>query len=89
MRWGLSMKCVTPLTFFTASYGQASVIFPYVVVSPAYFAGAMQLGGLMQTGAAFRSVQEALSYFIASYRDIAEWRAVVDRLSGFEEPAVP
>jgi vitamin B12/bleomycin/antimicrobial peptide transport system ATP-binding/permease protein len=83
--WLAIMQRTKTLTFFTASYGQASVIFPYIVVSPAYFAGAMQLGGLMQTGAAFRSVQEALSYFIASYRDIAEWRAVVDRLSGFED----
>jgi vitamin B12/bleomycin/antimicrobial peptide transport system ATP-binding/permease protein len=83
--WLAIMQRTKTLTFFTASYGQASVIFPYIVVSPAYFAGAMQLGGLMQTGAAFRSVQEAVSYFIASYRDIAEWRAVVDRLSGFED----
>ena len=82
--WLAIMRRTKALTFFTASYGQASIIFPYIVVSPAYFAGAMQLGGLMQTGAAFRSVQEALSYFIELYRDIAEWRAVVDRLSGFE-----
>jgi putative ATP-binding cassette transporter len=83
--WLAIMRRTKLLTFFTASYGQASVIFPYIMVSPAYFAGAMQLGGLMQTGAAFRSVQEALSYFIESYRDIAEWRAIIDRLSGFEE----
>src|SRR5579885_559726 len=73
------------LTFFTQSYTQASVIFPYIVVSPAYFAGAMQLGGLMQTASAFNSVQNALSYFITAYRTIAEWRAVVARLSGFEQ----
>jgi vitamin B12/bleomycin/antimicrobial peptide transport system ATP-binding/permease protein len=83
--WLAIMRRTKLLTFFTASYGQASVIFPYIMVSPAYFAGAMQLGGLMQTGAAFRSVQEALSYFIESYRDIAEWRAIIDRLSGFED----
>ena len=83
--WLAIMQRTKLLTFFTASYGQASVIFPYIVVSPAYFAGAIQLGGLMQTASAFRSVQDALSYFIESYRDIAEWRAVVDRLSGFED----
>ena len=43
-------------------------MFPYVVVSPAYFAGAMQLGGLMQTASAFGSVQSALSFFINVYR---------------------
>ena len=39
-------------------------MFPFVVVSPAYFAGAVQLGGLMQTASAFGSVQNALSFFI-------------------------
>jgi putative ATP-binding cassette transporter len=83
--WLAIMQRTKLLTFFTASYSQASVIFPYIVVSPAYFSGAMQLGGLMQTGSAFKSVQDALSYFISSYRTIAEWRAIVERLSGFEE----
>jgi ABC-type uncharacterized transport system fused permease/ATPase subunit len=39
---------------------------------------------MMQTASAFSSVQTALSFFVASYRTIAEWRAVVDRLAGFE-----
>jgi vitamin B12/bleomycin/antimicrobial peptide transport system ATP-binding/permease protein len=82
--WLAIMKRTKLLTFFTASYGQASVIFPFIMVSPAYFAGAMQLGGLMQTGQAFKNIQEALSYFVTSYRDIAEWRAIIDRLSGFQ-----
>jgi putative ATP-binding cassette transporter len=54
------------------------------MVSPAYFSGAMQLGGLMQTGSAFNSVQTALSYFVTAYRQIAEYQSVVARLSGFE-----
>jgi vitamin B12/bleomycin/antimicrobial peptide transport system ATP-binding/permease protein len=73
------------LTFFTAGYSQASVVFPYVVVSPAYFAGAIQLGGLMQTANAFAQVQGALSFFINVYRNLAEWRAVVERLAGFDQ----
>ena len=47
---------------------QASIMFPFIVVSPAYFAGAIQLGGLMQTASAFNSVQSALSFFITIYR---------------------
>jgi putative ATP-binding cassette transporter len=54
-------------------------------VSPAYFAGAIQLGGLMQTSSAFGSVQGALSFFVTAYRSLAEWRAVVERLAGFDE----
>ncbi len=83
--WLALMQRQKQLTFFTQSYSQASVIFPYIVVSPAYFSGAVQLGGLMQTASAFNSVQNALSYFITAYRQIAEWRAVITRLTGFEE----
>jgi vitamin B12/bleomycin/antimicrobial peptide transport system ATP-binding/permease protein len=82
--WIAIMRRTKKLTFFTASFSQASVIFPYIMVSPAYFAGVMQLGGLMQTASAFNSVQTALSYFISSYQQIADWRAVIARLSGFE-----
>jgi vitamin B12/bleomycin/antimicrobial peptide transport system ATP-binding/permease protein len=83
--WLALMQRQKQLTFFTQSYSQASVIFPYIIVSPAYFSGAVQLGGLMQTVSAFNSVQSALSYFITAYRQIAEWRAVIERLNGFEQ----
>jgi putative ATP-binding cassette transporter len=82
--WLAIMQRQKQLTFFTQSYSQASVIFPYLMVSPAYFSGAMQLGGLMQTASAFNSVQNAFSYFITAYRQIAEWRAVIARLTSFE-----
>jgi vitamin B12/bleomycin/antimicrobial peptide transport system ATP-binding/permease protein len=83
--WLAIMQRTKLVNFFAAGYSQVSVIFPYIVVSPAYFAGLMQLGGLMQTASAFDSVQKALSYFISNYQNIAEWRAVIDRLSGFEQ----
>ena len=82
--WLVIMKRTKKLTFFTAGYSQLSIIFPYVVVSPAYFAGKVQLGGLMQTASAFNSVQTSLSFFINAYRSLAEWRSVIQRLDGFE-----
>jgi putative ATP-binding cassette transporter len=83
--WMAIMSRQKKLTFFTAGYAQASVVFPFVMVSPAYFAGAIQLGGLMQTANAFGQVQNALSVFVTVYRSLAEWRAVVDRLAGFDQ----
>ena len=83
--WIAIMKRQKQLTFFTQSYSQASVIFPYLMVSPVYFSGTMQLGGLMQTASAFNSVQNALSYFVNAYQSIAQYRAVVTWLSGFED----
>jgi putative ATP-binding cassette transporter len=86
--WRAIMTRQKRLTFFTAGYNQVSNVFPFLVVSPVYFAGHMALGGMMQTASAFSSVQTALSFFVASYRTIAEWLAVVDRLSGFETAIV-
>ncbi|HEV3160011.1 MAG TPA: ABC transporter ATP-binding protein/permease [Xanthobacteraceae bacterium] len=86
--WIGIMKRQKRLMFFTQSYSQASVIFPYLMVSPVYFSRAMQLGGLMQTGSAFGSVQNALSYFVTAYQSIAQYRAVVTRLSGFEDAII-
>jgi vitamin B12/bleomycin/antimicrobial peptide transport system ATP-binding/permease protein len=82
--WLAIMTRTKKLTAFTASYSQASVIFPYILVAPAYFAEKIQLGGMMQTASAFSSVQGALSFFISVYRQLAEWQAVMNRLDGFE-----
>jgi vitamin B12/bleomycin/antimicrobial peptide transport system ATP-binding/permease protein len=73
------------LTAFTSSYAQAAVVFPYILVAPAYFADKIRLGGMTQTASAFSSVQQSLSFFVSIYRALAEWRAVVARLDGFEE----
>lgn len=83
--WYDIMSRTKRLTFFTQSYAQAAVVFPYIVVAPAYFfGGKVQLGGLTQTASAFDSVYKALSFFVSVYRRLAEWRAVVARLDGFE-----
>jgi putative ATP-binding cassette transporter len=84
----LIMSRTKKLTFFTAGYSQAAVVFPFIMVSPAYFAGAMQLGGVMQAGSAFGSVQTALSFFITVYRQLAEWRSVIQRLDGFQQAVI-
>src|ERR1700740_650587 len=73
------------LTWFTLGYAQVAVIFPVVVVSPRYFLKQIGLGGLMQAVNAFFYVQNALSFIINSYADIAAWQAVTERLGGFEQ----
>jgi vitamin B12/bleomycin/antimicrobial peptide transport system ATP-binding/permease protein len=83
--WYEIMTRTKRLTAFTASYSQAAVVFPYVLVAPAYFTDKIQLGGMMQTANAFSKVQDALSFFVSAYRSLAEWSSVVARLEGFEE----
>jgi len=82
--WLEIMSRTKKVTFFTVGAAQAAIIFPYVVISPSYFAGHGQLGILTQTANAFEAVRGALSFFVDFYRDLADWRAVVARLSGFE-----
>lgn len=82
--WAI-MKRVKILGWYTKSYDQLAIIFPFVVAAPQYFATKqMQIGGLMQIAAAFFELQVALSYLIKNYVDIAEWQSVVQRLSGFD-----
>jgi putative ATP-binding cassette transporter len=80
--WGI-MRQRKRLTAFTSGYAQAAIIFPFVVAAPRYFRGEIPLGGLVQTASAFGQVQDALSYIVSSYTELAEWRAVVERLAGF------
>ena len=81
--WWALMKKQKQLGWFTSFYAQLAIIFPYVVVSPRYFSGAMQLGGIFQTASAFGNVQGSLSWFINAYTQYASWRATVNRLIGF------
>ena len=82
--WWEIMRRQKKLSWLSSGYGQIAIIFPYVVQAPRYFSGAIQLGGLMQTADAFGQVQDALSWFVSAYTQLAEWRATVDRLTGFQ-----
>jgi putative ATP-binding cassette transporter len=82
--WGI-IRRRKKLTWFTTSYSQLAIIFPFVVAAPRYFDKAIQLGGLMQISSAFGQVQDSLSFIITSYTEIAEYQAVVQRLWGFSE----
>lgn len=81
--WGI-MRRQKSLTWFTSFYGQLAVIFPVLVAAPRYFAGTIELGGLMQISSAFGQVQSALSWFVDAYTSLAEWKATVERLTGFQ-----
>jgi len=72
------------LTWFTTSYQQVAIVFPFLVAAPRYFAKEIQLGGLMQISSAFNQVQDSLSFIVTSYTEIAEYQSVVERLRGFQ-----
>jgi len=80
--WGI-IRRRKKLTWLTASYSQIAIIFPFFVAAPRYFAKEIQLGGLIQITAAFGHVQDSLSFIVDAYTSIAEYEAVVARLSSF------
>jgi vitamin B12/bleomycin/antimicrobial peptide transport system ATP-binding/permease protein len=71
------------LNTLTNGYDYVAMVFPIVVAAPRYFFGTMELGGMMQTVGAFSQVQSALSWFVAAYSSLANWRAIVERLTTF------
>src|SRR5258706_9937867 len=83
--WWTKMLKQKQLGWFQSFYGQVAIIFPFLVASPRFFSGSMQLGGIFQIASAFGQVQGALSWFINAYTSYANWKATVDRLTGFTE----
>jgi putative ATP-binding cassette transporter len=83
--WWQIMRRQKILNTFTIGYNQAAIIFPFAVAGNRYFAGTLQLGGLMQISSAFGHVQGSLSWFIGAYSTFATWKATVDRLLGFHD----
>jgi putative ATP-binding cassette transporter len=82
--WTKLVTLQTRLTGFIAGYGHISTAFPILTGTPAFLAGAIPLGVLMQGALAFQRVEGAFAFCLSSYSKIAEWKAIVDRLSQFE-----
>jgi vitamin B12/bleomycin/antimicrobial peptide transport system ATP-binding/permease protein len=67
---------------FNLGVSQISVVFPYVIQAPRFFAGQITLGDLTQTATVFGQVHDSLSFFRNAYDQFAGYRAVLDRLTG-------
>lgn len=64
-------------------FNNVSIIAPILISAPRFFAKEITLGGLMQIKNAFGEVQESLSFLAISFKTIANYRAVVERLVEF------
>jgi vitamin B12/bleomycin/antimicrobial peptide transport system ATP-binding/permease protein len=71
------------LLIFTTSYFQANAVIPYIIVAPYFFLGKITLGQMTQTAGAFGRVESSLAFFIARYQSLANYKAVVERLTTF------
>ncbi len=80
--WGIMVR-TKYLNAMVSCYSQIAIIFPIVVAAPRYFSGQLELGGLTQTAGAFGQVQSSLSWFVNAYGSLAQWTAIVERLTTF------
>lgn len=71
------------LMWLTSGYTQVSAIFASLVASPRYFSGHIHLGQMFQIVDAYHHVQTGFSFVIDSFTRLAQWRAVVNRLTHF------
>jgi putative ATP-binding cassette transporter len=82
--WTALVARQTRLVGFTGGYGHVSTLVPTLIVSPAYLTGAITLGTLIQSALAFQRVEAGFAFCIGAYSKIAEWKAIMDRLSQME-----
>lgn len=86
--WTALVARQTRLVGFIGGYAQASNVVPILIVSPAYLTAAIPLGMLVQAAFAFQRVEGAFAFCISAYSKLAEWKAIMDRLSQFEAAMV-
>ena len=73
------------LNFLTQNLSQLNSLVPLLLGSQSYFAGLVTLGLIVQTRLAYDQVSGALSWFVNAYREIARWRANIERLVALEQ----
>lgn len=83
--WNLQTRALVSLFYFTSAWWVLSQVFPILVASPRYIAGAITLGILMQTAQAFQQMVGAMSWPVDNVSAVADWRASVERVLGLSD----
>lgn len=73
------------LAFFNTAYFNFSNLGGTLLALPRFLTERLALGILIQTSQAFKNVFESLSFIVLSYPIIANWRAVIHRLTEFNQ----
>ena len=71
------------LNYFQFSFSQLAIIFPFLLAAPRYFAGAIDIGTLIQIAESFGQVRTSLSWFVSAFDTLAPWKATTNRLHTF------
>jgi len=70
---------------FNLIVSQTAMVFPFVIQAKRFFSRQITLGDMVQTAQAFGTLHDNLSFFRNAYDTFAAYRAVLDRLSGFDD----
>lgn len=73
------------LQFFTTGYNYILTVLPTVLVAPLFFRGEIEFGAVIQAGAAFGFVINALSIVVNHFGNLSIFAAVINRLGSFSE----
>ncbi len=82
--WAIMVR-TRMLGFVQNGQTQAAIVFPYLVEAPRFFGERLPLGAIQQVADAFATFQDSLAFVINSYNNIANWKAVLDRLATFRD----
>jgi putative ATP-binding cassette transporter len=83
--WWQLIQAQLELALVTMGFGQVNGVVPILVAAPAFFAGLITLGVIVQIRFAYGQVSGALTWFVNAYQEIARWRANIERLSAFAD----
>lgn len=73
------------LIAFNQFYSQISVIIPYVIIAPFYFAKKVSFGSFNQAADAFGNVNTQMNFFVNNYIGLADFSSTINRLTSFDE----
>jgi putative ATP-binding cassette transporter len=80
-------RAFAKLEFFVCAVTRVGLGLPFLVATPAYLAGAVTLGWVMQAAQAFHTVAEALAWPVRSMPRLAQWRASAERVLALADAA--
>lgn len=71
--------------FFSTAYNYLLAIVPTIIVAPLFFNGQIEIGTVIQAGAVFGVVVNALSIVVNHFANLSVLAAVINRLGSFSE----
>jgi putative ATP-binding cassette transporter len=83
--WRDLIRAQRNLTLLTTGIGQSNNLVPLLMAAPAYIAGHLTLGSVVQVRFAYGQVSSALTWFVNAYQELARWTASIERLVALSE----